>query len=533
MSGPGQVTGAPVVGGRGSGGGGRSFRAADPRSGAELEPPFRDASAADVDRVCVAAAAAAAAWGAASAATRAALLRGIGRHLQALGPALLARAGAETGLPEARLVAERGRTIAQLEMFAALLEDGSWVDARIDRAQPDRQPQPRPDLRSMLRPLGPVAVFGASNFPLAFSVAGGDTASALAAGCPVVAKGHPAHPGTSELAARAILAAAAELGLPEGVFAMVQGRGDAVGAALVRHPTIAAVGFTGSRQGGRALWDLAAARPDPIPVCAELGSANPVFVLPGALAERGGQIAAALAASATLAAGQFCTSPGIAVLPDGEAADAFVGELGAALERQGAGLAVHAGIASAFAAAVAEVCGLQGVRRVAGGTTAAATGSGAAMVPVLLETTAAALLTEARLGEEIYGPCVLAVRCRDAGEVLAVAARLRGHLTATVHASAAEQAQQQGLLAVLLRNVGRVVWNGVPTGVEVCAAMHHGGPWPAATDARFTSVGSGAIRRWCRPACWQDVPAALLPPELQDANPLGLWRTIEGRLDRH
>ena len=525
------LTGSNFVGPRESRAGAVSFHAQDPATGRALEPAFVEATLAEVDTAARSAEAAFEAFAAVPATRRAAFLRAIAAQLLALGEALLERAQAETALPRPRLEGERGRTASQARLFADLVEEGSWVDARIDRAQPDRQPVPKPDLRRLLVPVGPVAVFGASNFPLAFSVAGGDTVSALAAGCPVVVKAHPAHPGTSELAARAVLAAAAETGMPDGVFSMVHGPSPAVGQALVSHPAIQAVGFTGSFRGGRALFDAAARREQPIPVFAEMGSANPVFVLPDALATRGEEIAKALAASVTLGCGQFCTNPGLTFVAPSAEAEAFVARLGGLLAESPAGTMVHAGIKAAYDAELEAVSAIPGVS-----VAARAAGRGPNVAteaqPALLLADAAAFAAHDRLGEEIYGPATLAVRCSSKEELLAAVRRLRGHLTATVHATERDLAGFPELLPLLARKAGRVVLNGVPTGVEVTHAMHHGGPWPATTDPRATSVGTAAILRFARPVSFQDVPSSLLPEELQDANPRGIWRLVDGRLTR-
>lgn len=523
-----ELTGANLIGARESRGGGPGFRAQDPTSGASLAPEFAEATAAEVDAAASAAEAAFEACAAVPPARRAAFLRAIADALGALGDPLLDRAGAETALPRPRLEGERTRTANQARLFADLVLEGSWVDARIDRALPDRKPLARPDLRCMLVPLGPVAVFGASNFPLAFSVAGGDTVSALAAGCPVVVKAHPAHPGTSELAARAVLAAARETGMPDGVFSMVHGPSPAVGQALVTHAAIQAVGFTGSFRGGKALFDAGARREQPIPVFAEMGSANPVFVLPDALATRGEAIAAALSASVTLGCGQFCTSPGLAFVVRTPAAEAFLAALGAHLAAAPAGTMVHAGIKAAYDAEMAAVATLPGVS-VAARASARGPNPATEAQPALLVTDAAAWAAAPRLEQEIYGPAALAVRCGSREELLAAARRLRGHLTATVHATGRDLAEYGELLAILRRKVGRIVVNGVPTGVEVTHAMHHGGPWPATTDPRATSVGTAAIFRFARPVSFQDLPDAALPEELQDANPRGIWRLVDGR----
>lgn len=506
-------------------GGGGTFAAIDPVSSEELAPHYQEASREQVERAAAAAGAVAVAFGTTPPAQRAALLRAIADGLMALGEELTARVVAETALPAARAQAERGRTVLQLQQFAAQVAEGSWVDARIDRADPARTPQAKPDLRRMLVALGPVAVFGSSNFPLAYSVAGGDTASALAAGCPVVVKGHPAHPGTSELVGRVVRDAIAAVGLPAGVFSLVHGRLPATGAALVQHPAIAAVGFTGSHQGGRALMDLAAARPQPIPVFAEMGSMNPVVVLPNALRGRGAAIADALAASATLASGQFCTSPGMVLYLPGPGDAAFAARLRERLGTAAAGPTVHPSIRSGFANALAEVA------RDGAVTEAEATGRSASateVCPVLLRASADAVLHHPRLRTEVYGPAVLAVACRDLAELVAVARSLHGHLTATVHGDGDDFARHGELLAVLRDKVGRLIANGVPTGVEVVPAMVHGGPYPAASDARYSAVGSGAILRWARPVCWQDWPHDLLPEELRDDNPRRIRRTVDG-----
>jgi NADP-dependent aldehyde dehydrogenase len=506
------------------------FTAHDPRTGQVLAPHYSDATAAEIDAACRAAAAAFPAFAALPAERRAALLDAAADALLALGDALLVRAEQETGLPRPRLEGERGRTVNQLRMFAALVREGSWVDARIDRADPTRTP-PKPDLRRMLVPLGPVAVFGASNFPLAFSVAGGDTAAALAAGCPVVVKAHPAHPGTSVLAASALRDAVAAVGAPDGTFAMLHGAGPDVGQALARHAAIQAVAFTGSFRGGKALFDAAAARPQPIPVYAEMGSSNPVLLLPGALAARGAELAAAFAGSITLGTGQFCTCPGLLFVPAGAAGDAFVTALGAALAATAPGVAVHAGIAAAYASEAAARGTLRGVRQV-GAATRPEGAPAAAAAAALFEVDGEAFRAQPRLAEELYGPAALVVRWRDAAELVALVVGLPGQLTGTVHADEADLGTHRTAIDALRERVGRLLFGGVPTGVEVAPAMHHGGPWPASTDARATSVGTAAILRFARPVCFQNAPAALLPEELRDQNPRAIWRLVDGGLTR-
>ncbi|HEX5050660.1 MAG TPA: aldehyde dehydrogenase (NADP(+)) [Planctomycetota bacterium] len=518
------LRGEHFVAGAREAGHGEPFTGIDPLTGTQLAPDYREASGDQIDRAAAAAGEAAAPFAACEPGVRAQLLRAIGDGLMALGDDLVQRIGAETALPKARVEGERGRTVLQLQQFAALLEQGSWVDARIDRGEPARQPVPKPDLRRMLVALGPVAVFGASNFPLAYSVAGGDTASALAAGCPVVVKAHPAHPGTSELVGRVITEVVARQKLPPGTFSLVHGRTPATGARLVQHPAIAAVGFTGSHQGGRALFDLAAARPRPIPVFAEMGSMNPVFILPRALAARGAQIAEQLAASATLASGQFCTSPGMVLWAAGDGADPFAQALRERLGAAAPGPTVHTTIRSGYERALAEVQQLP----VAVAATSAAGTAATSVCPTLLRASADVVLAHERLRTEIFGPAVLAVPCAAPGDLLAIARSLHGHLTATVHGDGDDFVQHAELLAVLRTKVGRLIANGVPTGVEVCGAMVHGGPYPAATDARFSAVGTTSIQRWVRPVCWQDWPHDLLPPELRDDNPRGIRRTVDG-----
>ena len=525
------IRGSHLIAGVASREGSGGFQGVDPTTGSALTPHYVDATESEIDRACSAAAAAAPAFAERPADDRAAFLEAIADEIEGLGDALIERTAAETALPLARLQGERGRTCAQLRMFGALVREGSWVDARIDHADPDRSPLPKPDVRRMLVPLGPVAVFGASNFPLAFSVAGGDTASALAAGCPVVVKGHPAHPGASELAGEAIASAARRTGQPAGVFSLLHGVGSAVGLGIVGHPAVTAVGFTGSFSGGKALFDVAVRREPPIPVFAEMGSANPVFSLPGALASRAESIAEGLAQSVTLGAGQFCTNPGIAVALESDATGAFVKRLASLLGEAPAGTSVHEGIAKAYEAALVEVASLPGVV-VATRSQGAGPNAATSVQPALLVTDGQSFVSHARLGAEVFGPATIAVRCASKDELLGVAESLRGHLTATLHATREDLESHRDLVGVLQRKVGRLVLDGYPTGVEVCAAMHHGGPWPATTDVRATSVGTAAILRFARPICFQGFPSEALPPELRDDNPRGIWRTVDGTLTR-
>jgi NADP-dependent aldehyde dehydrogenase len=506
---------------------GRRFRAADPKRLVELDPEFVCARPEDVDRAVDLAQAAFTKFGSMDGASRASFLRAIAERLSARASDLIDRASRETGLPAGRIEGEIRRTTGQLELFANLVEEGSWVDARIDVADPDRAPLPKPDLRSMLRPLGPVAVFGASNFPLAFSVAGGDTASALAPGCPVVFKAHPAHPGTCEIAAAAVLEAASGCALPEGVFSLLFDDGHQIGQSLVQHPQICAVAFTGSRAGGRALMDVAAARKEPIPVFAEMGSINPVFILPGAMSERAQEIAHGLHASLTLGMGQFCTNPGLVVALRETATDIFVEALSQKTRSTGSGPMLSAGICANYRARLQSLASQPGVELLTEGRTAEPDSSTQGTAAVY-EVDAQNFLKNAELTEEVFGPSTLLVLCADHAEMVEVARALDGQLTATIHAQDHEQKESSDLVATLESRVGRLIYNGFPTGVEVGHAMVHGGPYPATSDGRSSSVGTRAISRFVRPICYQDFPDAALPPALQRANPDRIWRRIDG-----
>lgn len=442
-------------------------------------------------------------------AVRAAFLRTIAEEIEMLGGEITTIGAEETGLPQARLVGERGRTTSQLKLFADHIEKGDYLDCRYDVALPDRQPLPRPDIRLIQQPVGPVAVFGASNFPLAFSTAGGDTASALAAGCPVVVKGHSAHPGTGELVAHAINAAIRKHGLHPGVFSLIQGGRRDVGEALVQHPLIKAVGFTGSLAGGRALFNLCAARPEPIPFFGELGSVNPMFVMPQAMKARGAVIARGWAGSLTQGAGQFCTNPGIAVVVNGPNVEAFKSAALAALGEISPQTMLTDGIAEAYRAGVQRLQKSAGVAELLG--TACYTRSAS---PYLFETTGAAFLENGDLSEEVFGPLGVIVKVDDVAEMAAIARNLHGQLTCTLHIDAADHVEASKLMPILQRKAGRLLANGFPTGVEVSEAIVHGGPYPASTNFGATSVGTMAIRRFLRPVSYQDIPAELLPQEL-------------------
>ena len=491
---------------------------------------FEEASSALVDGAVDAAARAFDAYRQLPAETRAAFLDGIATTLEG-DDDLVEAAHVETALPKPRLVGERARTVNQVRMFATLVREGSWVDARIDRALPQRTPLPRPDIRRLLIPIGPVAVFGASNFPLAFSVAGGDTASALAAGCPVVVKAHPAHPATSEIAARAIIAAADVSGIPSGVFSLLHSTRNDIAHALVRHPQLQAVGFTGSLRAGRALFDAAASRPEPIPVYAEMGSVNPVFVLPGALEERAGSIAQGLKDSVTLGVGQFCTNPGLTIGIGDERFAAFVHELDALFHAAAPGTMLTPAICRSYEAGVLRLGGIEGVSMTRSSATDQASQESQAL-PSMLATDAAVFLRHREVGQEVFGPSTVVVRCGSRDELYDVARELEGQLTATIHGTSADLQEYAPLISILEKRAGRVVVNGFPTGVEVCPSMQHGGPYPATTDSRSTSVGTAAITRFARPVAYQSFPQMLLPLELQDANPRGIWRLVDGELTK-
>ena len=519
------LTGDLLIAGAAQTGNAGAVHAFDASTGERLEPAFGKATSDDLDAACAAAHAAFAPYRARPHAERAAFLEAIAAQIEAIGDDLIVRAMAETGLPRGRLEGERGRTCGQLRLFAGVVRDGGFLETRIDPAMPDRAPLPRPDLRLRNVPLGPVAVFGASNFPLAFSVAGGDTASALAAGCPVVVKAHSAHPGTSELVGRAVQAAVAQCNLPTGVFSMLHGDGRTIGQGLVADRRIKAVGFTGSRSGGLALVATAQARPVPIPVYAEMSSINPVILLPAALAERAETIANGFVAALTLGAGQFCTNPGLILAIDGPDLDAFLHAASAAVAAAPSQVMLTSGIRSAYEDGVARLASARGVSTLA-------TGAGAdhQAPPCLLPVAGADFRANPELTEEVFGAASLVVRCADLAELQAIVTELEGQLTVAVHIADADQPLLADLLPDLELLAGRVLVNGFGTGVEVAHAMVHGGPYPSTSDGRATSVGSLAIARFLRPVCYQNLPDALLPGELKAANPLGLTRRVDGKL---
>jgi NADP-dependent aldehyde dehydrogenase len=452
-------------------------------------------------------------------------LRAIAHEIESLGNELVTTAMNETALPEARIVAERGRTSGHLRMFAALVEEGSWVEARIDTAIPDRVPAPKPDIRKMRVPLGLVVVFGASNFPLAYSTAGGDTASALAAGCPVIVKAHPAHAKTSQLVADAISKAMTSTGMPRGVFQHLHGSSFAVGQALVTHTLTKAVGFTGSFAGGKALYDLAVQRKEPVPVFAEMGSVNPVILLPESLQKDFAATAEKLAASITLGVGQFCTNPGLVFAIEGAGLNNLIKELALRIRKVAPATMLHPGISSNYRGKLQHALGQRGVLLEAESETEGTDLQGR---PAVASVPAVEFLKNPGLAEEVFGPFSLVVKCASASELSQVVGALKGQLTATVIGSTEEISRHSAMMNILIEKAGRLIINGVPTGVEVCPSMQHGGPFPATTDSRFSSVGTDAIYRFTRPVSFQGFPDELLPAELKNSNPLGIWRLVNG-----
>lgn len=501
-----------------------AIRAINPATDAALEPAYPGSSTEQVAQACALAWSAFDSYRETSLAARAEFLETIASEIEALGDELIERAVAETGLPHARIQGERGRTCQQLRTFARTVRAGEWLDVRVDGAQPGRQPLPRADLRQRQVPLGPVAVFGASNFPLAFSVAGGDTASALAAGCPVIVKAHGAHPGTSELVGRALARAVKQCGLPEGVFSLLYGSGREVGIALVSDPRIKAVGFTGSQSGGIALCQAAQARPEPIPVYAEMSAINPVYLFPGALKARGEALAQGFVASLTQGAGQFCTNPGLVIAVQGPELQQFVSLASDLLQRSPAQTMLTPGIFQAYEAGVSALA--EHAHCLACGLPAQGPNQCQAQ---LFTTHAQDFLTNPHLQAEVFGAASLLVQCADNAQMRQVTEHLEGQLTATLHLDEGDVEQARALLPALERKAGRLLVNGWPTGVEVCDAMVHGGPFPATSDSRSTSVGTAAILRFLRPVCYQDFPDSLLPDALKQGNPLRLRRLLDGQ----
>lgn len=512
-----KFTGENFIGRRRSAENKTIFQAVNPATNEILEPLFHEATAKEVNEAVEMADSAFRVYSKKSGKEKAEFLEAIGDEIMALGDDLIQRCMQESGLTEGRLTGERGRTVNQLTLFADVVREGSWVDARIDTGEPD--------VRSMRKSLGPVGVFGASNFPLAFSVAGGDTASALAAGCPIVVKAHPSHPGTCELVAQAIQIAAQKTGMPEGVFSMVHGGSHEVGLAIVRHPKIKAVGFTGSYGGGTALFKEANKRPEPIPVYAEMGSTNPVFILPGAMKERKDNIAEELTGSVSLGVGQFCTNPGLVFYEDSDDATSFQAELAKQVQNVSAGVMLNEGIRNNYQSGLSKLSKIKGIEILAKGKDDANGIRGSAAV---LKAPASVYFENQDVEEEVFGPSTVLISSSGKEEIINAAKKLRGHLTATILGTEEDLEEYAELIDILEQKVGRIIFNGYPTGVRVCHAMIHGGPFPATTDNRTTSVGTTAIRRFVRPVCYQDLPNAALPDELKDENPRQILRLVNG-----
>jgi NADP-dependent aldehyde dehydrogenase len=502
-----------------------TFYAINPSNNKQLEGEYTNATKEQIDTVVQKATTAFAIYRKKDKNSIAAFLDQIADEILNLGDALLERCHLETGLPITRLQGERARTMNQLKLFATLVREGSWIDARIDTAIPERVPVPKPDIRHMLFPLGPVAIFGASNFPLAFSTSGGDTASALAAGCPVVVKSHEAHPGTSDMVAEAILKAIKICGMPEGTFSLVHGNSKATGETLVKHPGIKAVGFTGSYDGGKAIFEYAKVRPEPIPVFAEMGSINPVFILPEALAERGDEIAAGMAASITLGTGQFCTNPGLSFVLKSEEANKFYNKLNQQISEAPAGVMLTHTIKKAYDKGIQKILDIDQVEVSATGLREEFPNSA---TPTLFKTSIANFIKNKALAEENFGPSSVVVEAQTKESILEAARNLTGHLTATVFGTTKDFSDYSELFDILELKVGRILVNGYPTGVEVCHAIVHGGPYPATTAPQSTSVGTGAIKRFVRPVCFQDYPDEILPEALKNENNGNIWRLING-----
>ncbi len=518
-----KITGKNYIGEQLAGSGEVNFRTFNPTSNSENEPLFAEASYSEIDQAVELAWEAFKKYRTFSGARKSEFLNAIADEILNLGDALIDAYCQESGLPAGRAEGERGRTVFQLRSFADLVKEGSWVEASVDTALPEREPVPKPDLRKMLIPLGPVVVFGASNFPLAYSTAGGDTAAALAAGCSVIVKSHPMHAGTGELVASAIIKAARLTGMPNGVFSNLNSSGIEVGVQLVSHLKVKAVGFTGSIQGGRALLDLAAQREEPIPVFAEMGSVNPVVLLPGALKERGEKLAKQYAGSVTLGTGQFCTNPGLLLGIKGEELERFIQDLAQSIVEIEPSIMLHPNIVGAYERNKQKALAQEGLSVVAELTQDVPANFARQAVTTVEGST---FLKNTALHQEVFGPFTMVVQCEDASQLEEVVSRLEGQLTGTVITGKDELSGYSSLIAALQNRVGRIIYNGVPTGVEVCPSMVHGGPYPASTDSRFTAVGTYSIRRWARPFSFQDWPDELLPEELKNDNPLGIERKV-------
>lgn len=520
------ISGKNIIGNKLSKQGDVTYKTFNPKTNKETDFTFYEATSVEINEAVELASEAYKIYKDISGSKKADFLEAIALEIEALGDELITTYCKESGLPEGRALGERGRTMGQLRAFAALLKEGSWVEAVIEKGQPDREPMPKADIRKMLFPLGPVVVFGASNFPLAFSTAGGDTASALAAGCPVIVKSHPMHSGTGELVSSAIIKAAEKTGMPNGVFSNLNSRGIEVGQQLVKHPKVKAVGFTGSLYGGMALYKLANERDEPIPVFAEMGSINPVVIFPSALEAAGDVWATKYASSITMGAGQFCTNPGLVLGINGEQLDAFAKTLSQEILKLEPTYMLHPNIYGTYNEGKNDLSGQDGVTVIADYTKET---SANVARPAILKVSGANFLANPKLHKEVFGPFSVIVSCKDSAELEEILNNLEGQLTGTVLGNEKDLETYARVVDALKSRVGRILFNGVPTGVEVCSSMVHGGPFPASTDSRFTSVGTSAIKRWVRPVSFQDWPNTFLPKALQNENPLGIVRLEEGR----
>ncbi|MFY9152670.1 MAG: aldehyde dehydrogenase (NADP(+)) [Prolixibacteraceae bacterium] len=524
-----ELTGLNLIGNKESGKGENTFFAKNPATQENLNIAFYEATSGEVAEMVTKAKLAFPVYKTRSNEEKAVFLETVAESILELGDLLIERCMLETALPLARLTGERMRTVSQLRLFASVVREGSWIDARIDTGIPDRLPAPKPDIRQMQIPLGPVGIFGASNFPFAFSVAGGDTVSALAAGCPVIVKAHPLHPGTSELVGRCILNAIRKTNMPDGIFSLVQGISNEVGMAIVNHPEIKAIGFTGSFKGGKAIFDAAGKRENPIPVFAEMGSVNPVFILPGALKDRNEIIAKGLIGAVSMGVGQFCTNPGLIVTQNSDDSNQFLQNLKVYNSAIPSGVMLSEQIKNNFSRGTQN---LEGTRSVSLISSSSGEEMGNWVKTKIFSTDFESFTKNKSLSEEVFGPVTLNVSANNKNEMLQLADNLEGHLTATIHGTEEDLMQYPELIDILEQKVGRLIFNGFPTGVEVCHSMVHGGPYPATTAPQSTSVGTGAIKRFVRPVCFQDFPQSVLPEQLKDNNPLNIWRMVNGEMTK-
>ncbi|RIA08536.1 NADP-dependent aldehyde dehydrogenase [Flavobacteriaceae bacterium MAR_2010_72] len=521
------ITGNNYIGNKQSAKGETTYKTFNPQLNIENKPIFTEATQEEINEAVHLATAAFKTFRSISRLKKADFLNVVADEILALDDELIETYCSESGLPEGRAKGERGRTVGQLRMFADLVLEGAWIEATIDTAEPERQPLPKPDIRKMLVPLGPVVVFGASNFPLAYSTAGGDTAAAFAAGCPVIVKSHPMHSGTGELVASAIIKAAKRTGMPNGVFSNLNSSGIEVGSQLVKHPGVKAVGFTGSIRGGRALYDLAAQRDEPIPVFAEMGSVNPVVILPEALKNRSVSLAKTYAGSITLGTGQFCTNPGLLLGIKSEGLSEFIKNLSDEIIKIEPSCMLHPNIIGAYEKNKQKAMSQANLRVAADYELDVQTNYARQAITTVEGKT---FLENPNLHQEVFGPYSIVVQCENTAQLTDLISKLEGQLTGTLIADENEASQYPELISALQNRVGRLIFNGAPTGVEVCPSMTHGGPYPASTDSRFTAVGIHSIKRWVRPFSYQDWPNDLLPDELKNENPLGILRHLNGML---